>query len=161
MGHSWIHFLDWLMDTAISQFVGGSPSIWAFPTVLVSHTVGLALLVGPNVIINLRVLGASPTLPLSELRRLTRLMWIGLGICAVSGVAMFMTDAEHKAGEKVFWIKMGLIIVSFIITYAIRPVLAENRPANLAIPAKTKALAVASLVVWCAVIIFARLMAIS
>ena len=51
-------FLDWLMNTSIAQWVGMSPSIWAFPTVLVFHTVGLALLVGTNVIIDLRVLGA-------------------------------------------------------------------------------------------------------
>jgi hypothetical protein len=155
-------FLEWLMNTWIGQWVGTSCSIWSFPTVLVFHTVGLALLVGTNAIIDLRVLGASQTLPLPELRRLSRVMWIGFAISAMSGIILFMTDAVRRAGQTAFWIKMGLIVVSFVVTYLIRPVLSEERAAAKAgIPRWAKALAVTSLILWAAVIVFGRLLALA
>ncbi len=155
-------FLEWLQNTWIGQWVGTSCSIWSFPTVLVLHTVGLALLVGTNAIVDLRVLGASRTLPLPELRRLSRVMWIGFAISAVSGIILFMTDAVRRAGQSVFWIKMGLIVVSFVVTYLIRPVLSEERAAAKAdIPRWAKALALTSLILWAAVIVFGRLLALA
>jgi hypothetical protein len=155
-------FLEWLMNTWLAQWVGTSCSIWAFPLVLFLHTIGLALLVGANAIIDLRVLGASQTLPLPELRRLSRAMWIGFTISALSGFTLFMTDAERKAVQTVFWVKMGLIVVSFVVTYMIRPVLSEERAAaKAAVPTWAKALAVTSLLLWAAVITFGRLMALA
>jgi hypothetical protein len=155
-------FLEWAQNTWLAQWVGTSCSIWAFPTVLVFHTIGLALLVGSNAVIDLSVLGASRTLPLPELRKLSRAMWIGFAISAVSGLTLFITDAIRKAGQTVFWVKMGLIVVAFVVTYLIRPVLSEEHPsAKTGMPLWAKALALTSLLLWAAVITFGRLMALA
>ena len=40
---------NWIETTALSIWLRESPSLWAFPFVLILHTVGLAFLVGSNV----------------------------------------------------------------------------------------------------------------
>ena len=41
----------WLENSAIGVWTRESPSIWAYPTVLTLHTIGLGMLVGANAII--------------------------------------------------------------------------------------------------------------
>jgi hypothetical protein len=42
-----------------------SPSLWAFPFVLILHTVGMGFLAGTNVAMDLRVVGFAPKVPLA------------------------------------------------------------------------------------------------
>ena len=50
-------FLTAVENSAFSTWLRESNSIWAYPTVLTLHTIGLALLVGANAALDLRVLG--------------------------------------------------------------------------------------------------------
>ena len=50
-------FLHWLEQTGFSTWVRELPSVWAFPTVLLIHTIGMGLVVGINAGIDLRILG--------------------------------------------------------------------------------------------------------
>ncbi len=118
-----MEFYQWLQNNALIQFVAQSGSIWGFPFVLVLHTVGLALLVGTNAIVDLRVLGAGSKIPLPSLLRTSRVMWIGFAISVVSGVMLFLTDPDRRLMQRVFFIKLGLIALALIVTYLIRPVL--------------------------------------
>ena len=45
-----------------------SPSVWAFPTILTLHTIGLGILVGASWLLDLRLLGFSRNTPLSAFR---------------------------------------------------------------------------------------------
>ncbi|HEY6616395.1 MAG TPA: hypothetical protein VIZ32_17810, partial [Vicinamibacterales bacterium] len=54
----------WLEATPLSTWLRESPSLWAFPFVLILHTVGLAFFVGTNVAWDVRVLGFSLGIPL-------------------------------------------------------------------------------------------------
>jgi hypothetical protein len=49
--------LAWLEATAPSVWLRESPSLWAFPFVLILHTVGMGFLAGTNVAMDLRVGG--------------------------------------------------------------------------------------------------------
>jgi alkylation response protein AidB-like acyl-CoA dehydrogenase len=57
----------WLESTALSTWVRESGSLWAYPMVLTAHTVGMSLLVGANAVIDLRLLGVAPRVPLGPL----------------------------------------------------------------------------------------------
>ena len=49
-------FFTWIEMSALSIWLRESPSLWAFPFVLILHTVGLAFLVGAaNVALDVRV----------------------------------------------------------------------------------------------------------
>jgi len=41
-----VEFLEWLQNSAFGMWVAGAPTIWAYPTILVFHTVGLAMVEG-------------------------------------------------------------------------------------------------------------------
>ena len=60
-------FTIWLQDSAVAVWTRESPSIWAYPTVLMLHTVGLGVLVGANAVIDFRLLGFAPRLPVPSL----------------------------------------------------------------------------------------------
>jgi hypothetical protein len=113
-------WLQWVQDTAFARWMAVSPSLWAYPTVLTAHTFGLALLVGANVVLSLRLLGFLPGTPLRAFKRLFSLMWIGFSINAVSGVCLFVADATTKAGQSIFYVKLALVAVGVLLMEATR-----------------------------------------
>ena len=60
--------LEALQNTAFSQWL--LVSEWGYPILLTLHSLGLAMLVGTIVIIDLRVLGLARSIPLLPIKRL-------------------------------------------------------------------------------------------
>ena len=152
----------WLENTAIGVWTRESPSIWAYPTILTLHTVGLGMLVGANAIIDLRLLGFAPRLPLPSLAPLYRFMWAGFAINAITGVLLFFANATTKSTQPVFYLKLALIAAALVVTAAIRKAVARDRPSGLDSTARVMSparLAVVSLVLWTGAIAAGRLMA--
>jgi general stress protein CsbA len=145
------NFLMMLENLALSQWVLGS--IWGYPVFLTFHSLGLGLLVGLLVVIDLRVLGMAKPLPLSELRRL----WIGFAFNAVSGVVLFMADARKDYYSNSFrWKILSIVIGLLIAVYLNKKVLREDTADT---PPLAKALAVASLLSWTGAVVAGRLIA--
>ena len=80
-----VQFLVWLQETPFSRWVAASTSLWAYPSILTAHTVGLGILVGGNIAVDLRLLGFLPGTPLAPFERLFPVMWAGFWINALSG----------------------------------------------------------------------------
>jgi len=149
-------FLATLENLRFSTWLRESDSIWAYPTMLTLHTVGLALLVGASAALNLRVLGRGQPMALADLRPLFRWMWIGFWINALSGVVLLAADATTKAATPMFLIKLGLVAIGVaVMAVQRREVFA---PAAAVTPA-ARALAATSLTVWFVAIAAGRLMA--
>jgi hypothetical protein len=152
----------WLENTAIGVWTRESPSIWAYPTVLTLHTVGLGMLVGANAIVDLRLLGFAPRIPLPSLAPLYRFMWAGFAINAITGVLLFVANATTKSTQPVFYLKLALIAAALVVTAAIRKAVARegsSAPDSTASVMLPPRLAVVSLVLWTAAIAAGRLMA--
>jgi len=60
--------LVWLESLPLSVWVHESPSVWAQPTVLTLHTMGMGVLVGASWVLDLRLLGINRNVPLSAFR---------------------------------------------------------------------------------------------
>jgi hypothetical protein len=105
-------FLHALQNSALSAWVVGSDSISAYPMILTMHTVGLGIVVGAAVVIDLRLLGVGPGIPLEEVKRVFPIFWVGFTINLISGVMLFISEAADKATQPVFLLKLGLIMVS-------------------------------------------------
>ena len=149
-------FLAAVENLPFSIWLRESNSIWAYPTVLTLHTVGLALLVGANAALDLRVLGWGQALALADLRPLFRWMWLGFWINALSGVVLLAADATTKVAAPMFLIKLGLVGIGVVLMTAQKrevfaPAAATTRGA--------KSLAAAALTVWFVAIAAGRLMA--
>jgi hypothetical protein len=119
------------------------------------------VLVGANAIIDVRLLGFAPRLPVPSLAPLYRFMWAGFAINAVSGVMLFASDATTKARQPVFYVKLALIAVALIVTAILRKTVERApilRDAD-AIRGPGGRLAALSLLLWTGVIVAGRLMA--
>jgi hypothetical protein len=104
-----------LEDTALATWVRESTSLFAYTTVLTVHAIGLAVVVGVNTLIALRLLGFAPGIPLAGLRRLYAVVWFGFFINAVSGSLLFIAEARKMAEMPAFWGKIGFVAAGMIV----------------------------------------------
>ena len=86
-------FLNWLEMLPLSVWVHESPSVWAQPTVMTLHTMGMGVLVGASWVLDLRLLGISRNMPLSAFRWVFRAVAISLAVNLVTGVLLFVARA--------------------------------------------------------------------
>ncbi|MEP7281784.1 MAG: hypothetical protein ABI696_07370 [Rubrivivax sp.] len=83
---------------------------WAYPALEVVHIVGIALLFGNLVLLELRVWGVGPALPLRSLARLAlSLTVLGFALLAASGLTMFAAAPGELLANRAFVVKMGLV----------------------------------------------------
>jgi len=155
-----MEFFTWLQGSAVSQWVAASPSLLAYPTVLTLHTVGMSIVVGTCAVMALRVLGVAPDMPLVAFQHAPRLVWGGFILNATTGLALFGVDAEHKATQTVFYVKLALIALALVCYAQIRRrVFARPAASDGPIGPGAKALAVISLILWTGATVAGRLMA--
>src|SRR5437667_10655191 len=102
-------FLNTLEQSGLSTWLRESESLFGFYFILVVHTIGLALVVGPNAAIDLRLLGLAPEIPLPPLKNWFNLMWLGLAINAVSGVFLVLAYPPTAFTNPDFYLKLTLI----------------------------------------------------
>ncbi len=89
------------------------PWPWAYPALEVLHLMGVALLVGNLVLLELRVFGRGAALPVAELARLSlTLVAVGFSLAAVSGSIMFATQPGDLLANRAFTLKMLLLFVA-------------------------------------------------
>jgi hypothetical protein len=88
-------------------------STWIYPTANLTHILGLALLVGSILILDLRLLGVGRWIHVDALSRLTTPFSI-LGICLslASGSVLFSADAAALATNPIFGLKMAILAVA-------------------------------------------------
>ena len=83
---------------------------WAYPALESVHIVGIALLLGNLVALEVRVFGGAAALPVQALARLSlRIAVVGFGLAALSGLLMFATQPSELLVNRSFVIKMGLL----------------------------------------------------
>lgn len=143
-------FFTWLRE---------SDSIWAFPTVLMLHALGMMLLSGAAAVLDLRLLGMARGIPIASLRPLFPVMWGGFSLNAVSGALLFGAYATSKGAMPLFFIKLGFVCAGVVTIVLIRR---EVYPTTLAaepVSSRGRVLAVASLMLWVAAITAGRLLA--
>lgn len=153
-------FLASLENSGFAIWVRESPSIWAYPSILFLHTIGLGFLVGTSMAIDLRILGFARRLPLAPMEGFFPVMWIGFWLNAASGAALVIADATTMLINPVFYVKMAFIVLSLLSVRLIRSQvfqdpLFEKRP----VQTTAKLLAAASLVFWMGAITAGRLTA--
>ena len=155
-----MQFLTWVENTAFASWVRESSSLWAYPTILFMHTVGLGFLVGLNAAIDLRILGCAHELPLAPMERFYRVMWAAFWVNALSGLALLIADATTKLANTVFYIKMGFVFLAVVNMVLLRRRVFRNPPPELTpVTGLGRALAFTSLLFWAGAITAGRLMA--
>jgi hypothetical protein len=152
-------FLLRLQDSDFGVWVSSAPTLLAYPTILMLHTVGLAMIVGPAWVLDLRLLGYGARLPIEALRGAFRIMWLGFFINASTGIALFISEADEKGMKWIFWVKLASIALALIVTTRLRRAVFGGAVVPDVAPPRVRSLARASLALWFAAITAGRLMA--
>lgn len=153
-------FLSSLEQLRFSHWVLASGSIFAYPMILLMHTIGMAMVAGLNSAIDLRLLGVAPQAPIKPMERLYPLMWIGFGINLVTGTILMIADATTKLTNPDFYIKMAFVFSGVAILYMMRSrVFADPKLDEAPVPARAKRMAWLSLACWVGAVTCGRLLA--
>jgi len=153
-------FLEFLENMAFSQWVKNAPTIWAFPTILIVHTLGMSMVAGVSAMISLVVLGFWPAVPIKPFERAFPVLWWGFGINAVSGTMMLVADATTKLTMLDFYIKMAFVFAGLYVLIRMRRQIFDDPQLDKApVTGSAKMLAWASLACWFGAITAGRLLA--
>jgi hypothetical protein len=152
-------FLRTIEGTSFSTWMRESESPFAFYFILFVHTVGLALLVGANTVIDLRLLGVAREIPLSPLKRLFGIMWLGFWINVTSGLLLLFAYPTKSLTNPDFYIKLTCIGFAVWIMYRMRQRVFDPSLDDAAMMAKGATLAKWSLFLWVGAITAGRLLA--
>lgn len=153
-------FLSRLEQSSFSQWVLSANTIWAYPMILLLHTVGMALVAGISSAIDLRLLGFAPKMAIKPLERLYPFMWVGFGVNLVTGTALLIADATTKATNPDFYVKMVFVITGVAVLWIMRHKVFEDPALDHApVSGLAKRLAFLSLVCWVGAVTCGRLLA--
>jgi|SRR6516164_9623215 hypothetical protein len=115
--------LLWFCQWCNNSFFGHGirDSVWLFPFVEIFHLIGLGLLGGTLLLLNLRLLGIGfPGARTSDLAKDVR-PWMmgGLVLMLVSGFLLFSTEAVKMYGNWAFRAKMSFLFLAILYTFTI------------------------------------------
>jgi len=140
-----LRFFHWADDSAVAAAIRGST--WVFAFIEVFHLLGLTLLLGTVVLVNLRMCGyglqrqslaevASDALPW---------MLVGMAVTMGSGSLLFVSEAMKCYGSPPFFVKMGLLFMALVFTFTLHWKLTKR---NAPPPVWGKVAAGVSLFLW-------------
>lgn len=150
-----------LETTALAIWVG--ESLWGYPIVLALHAVGLAIVAGFFIMLDLHLLRVIRAVPLTAFLSMFTLTWIGFVINALSGTALFTSQATTFAASTTFLIKISAVLAGVIIGILIQRQLKIHATdwddADARVASSVTGLAVLSLTCWMVAIFAGRLTA--
>lgn len=143
---SLLPFFEWCEQSGVGSAI--RDSIWLFPVIEAFHLVGLAVLGGAVLIVNLRLLGL--VLPGYSVAQLSReaLPWMSrsLAVMILSGVPLFLSEAIKCYYSTPFWLKMYSLAAAIVFSYTVWRYVASNDARGNGAAAKLTA--IVSIALW-------------
>lgn len=150
-----------MIFASVTNYLGGLDQRvwWFFRAASTLHFVGLSLLVGSLLVMDLRVLGVIKQGSYSDVAGLARIAALGLLINVVSGVVMLSSKPEQYWEAWPFRYKMLIMLIAVL--NALWFIMIGQRklvslPATASAPFSVRASAALSLVAWLVVILLGR-----
>lgn len=142
-----LRFFEWLEHTSWVTTIATTG--WMYATAAVVHYFCLFVLVGTIAVVDLRVLGL-----VGRRQRVTEVAeqffpwtWTALGMTLLSGFIMFATDGGDFFSDRVFRMKMAVILLALIFAVIVQRNVPKWDQAPT-ISAGAKLVALVSLVLW-------------
>jgi hypothetical protein len=136
-------------QSGLSRWLRESQSLFGFYFILLFHTFGMSLVVGANAVVDLRILGIAPGLPLHPLKKLFGIMWTGLAINVATGLLLLTAYPTKALTNPDFYVKLSFIGLA---VYTMRKmsiqVFGDDSLSEAAMIAKGKLMAKLSLIFW-------------
>ena len=152
---SLLPFFEWCENAEL--IVAMRSSLWLFPVIESVHLIGLALIGGALLVVDLRLLGFGLRhQPVATLARDAERWLIGsLCVMLPTGLLLFMSSAVKCYYLPVFWLKMAALLIALAFTFSIRRrvAMASGTDVN---PVWPKVVGGASISIWSTVAIAGR-----
>ena len=156
----WKAFFTGVEASWLSVWVRESESLLAFPAIIALHAIGMGLLVGANIAMDLRVLGFAPRIPLAVLDALFPVMTIGFWVNAASGFLLLLAYPAKALTNPLFYAKLTLIVLALAAARTIwKRMPGSQETVGKPVASKLKMLAGFSLAMWGAAIVAGRFLA--
>lgn len=153
---SLLEFFQWLQYSPVLVEMRSSP--WFFPVIAGIHLLGLAVLGGAVLVVDLRLLGLGLSRqPVARLARDTQ-PWLlaGLLVLLLTGALLFMCFATKYYYLTAFWVKLTCLFLVLLFTFSVRRrVVMTDETSMSAI--QRKLVALVSLSLWTSVALTGRL----
>lgn len=150
--------LQWLHDSWLGDYA--RHTFWVFTTGLVIHFIGLCLLLGAMLVVDLRLLGVFRRVSLQAVAALLPVAIFGFCLNLLTGIVFFCFDPFGYWQNPAFKTKMLLILIAGMnalwVRFTSHAALTSGDP-DLRTRGMLKVNAAASLLLWFGVILFGRL----
>jgi len=149
-------FFQWCESSGL--IVAMRSSKWLFPLIESVHLMGLGLIGGAVLMVDLRLLGLGlRRQPVAQVARdAERWLLVSLAVMIPTGFLLFMASAVKCYYLPAFWVKMTSLILALVFTFVVRRRVAAADEARFN-PVVAKLVAVVSLSLWSSVAIAGRL----
>jgi hypothetical protein len=108
------YFLNWLEASPLGEFTR-SLGVWSYGIINLMHILGIVMLFGSILLLDLRLLGAWRTIPLVALSRpTTALAAAGFVLAVASGIPMLSVKAAEYIGNPFLLIKFPAIALALL-----------------------------------------------
>jgi uncharacterized membrane protein len=158
-GEAAASFRPELIETAtiVAAFVADNPWVWPGSETL--HFIGLSLLFGIVLMVNLRMLGVIRGVPFTAMHRLLPWGMLGLAINTVTGMLFFVAKPEQYTYNLAFQLKVVFLLLAggnllFLTVFDDAWVFGEGDEPALPV----KLVAACSIFLWVGVIFFGRML---
>ena len=161
----WLNqFCTWLDQTLMSQMI--QTQAWIVPTVQTIHILAIAVVATSALMIDLRVLGVvgRDQSYAHVVQRFLPFVWWSLLILLLTGLVMIIGEPARSLKNWVFQLKVALIVVAMIVTYALQASLSKSASSDVTSSRATGAplaIAIVSLLLWVGIICAGRWIAYS
>jgi uncharacterized membrane protein len=100
----------WVTAASVESVVANVP--WVWPAAETLHFIGLSLLFGVLLVVNLRLLGALRAASFASLHRLLPWAMLGLGINLMTGMLFCIAAPEQYVTNTPFYWKIGFLMIA-------------------------------------------------
>ena len=113
-------FFEWCEASALGEFIRSSA--WLFPAIECVHLIGLVLLGGAVLLVDLRLLGLGlRDQPLPAVHAAGhRLLLGGITLMVLTGVPLFFSEAIKCYYSQAFWVKITTLVPAVLFALTIR-----------------------------------------
>ncbi|MYE99081.1 MAG: hypothetical protein F4234_02670 [Gammaproteobacteria bacterium] len=150
-------FASSIADSGLNRWI--AETYWLWPVLEIIHFIGLSIMLGALLIIDVRLLGMLRSYDTASIKRLVPLIWFGFCINLASGTMFFVGDPMRYSINIGFQLKMVLILIPglTVVVYQlqVRPQLTGWNTVSM--PTIARLVAITSLATWGGVLLLGRL----
>ena len=121
-------FFEWCEATALGETI--RTSLWLFPAIECVHLIGLVMLGGSVLMVDLRLLGMGlrdqPVATVAGAGH--RLLLGGIVLMLVTGIPLFLSEAIKCYYSPSFWVKISTLVPAIAFALTVRRRIADAGP---------------------------------